>query len=259
MKRLMILAALLACACAPTTEPTAATELAPQTFPIADAAGNRMEALIEQDGKFCSGDGAWCIAVGPAAVTVTHGGQDTQLMQLDTATASAPSVWPVIIREGRDDQNVQLGLAWQQDQMYSGGGGQATRVTLYRITQGSGLIPEVLTWPISAGKMIRACFSEADQRARRDACHDEYAFTGQLSLDTENANGPPRLVLTTLATTFPGDLTITEDSAERPPLQAIDIVTVRDADCSYRSVLTFNGEGYGYENEPPACSDFLEP
>ncbi len=260
MKRLILTATLLAAACTPPrTEAPPLTELAPLTLPIADAAGNRMEALVEQDGKFCSSDGAWCIAVAPTTVTVTHDGQETQLMELDTAAANPPTVWPIIIREGRDDQSVQLGLAWQQNQMYSGGGGQATRVTLYRITQGSALIPEVLTWPISAGKMIRACFSEEDQRRRRDACHDEYAFAGQLSLDTENASGPPRLVLTTLATTFPGDLTITEDSAERPPLQASDVTTVRDEDCSYRSGLSFNGEGYAYETAPPTCSDYLEP
>jgi len=260
MKHLIIAAALCLAACAPPAaeESPPAPQLETLTLPIADAAGNRMEALSEQAGRWCSGDGAWCIAVGETNVTVTHNGQDTELMTIDSETGT-PVVWPVIIREGAGDDSVQLGLGWQQSQMYSGGGADVTRVTLYRLTQGSRLIPEVLTWPLAAEKSIRACFDEEDAQQRRDACLDTYNFAGQLSLDTDNASGPPRLVLTTLATTYPGDLSLDQDSTARETLQESDLVTVRDAACSYRSVLTFNGASYDYDNEPPVCEDYLEP
>lgn len=257
MKRLAIALAALAAACTPPTSApdTTAPTLEALTLPISDAAGNRMEALAENDGRFCSGDGAWCVTVGTAAVTVTHNGQDTELLTFTDGTGT-PKVWPVIIREGRNDQSVQIGLGWEAHDMYSGGGADATRVTLYRITQGSTLIPEVLTWPLSASKMIRACFDEDDQTARRGACHDQYSFEGQLALDTDNTTGPPRLTLTTLATTYPGDLSLTEDSAERGPLQASDLVTVTNAECSYRRLLTFTDSAYVYETPPPACEDY---
>lgn len=257
MKRLIIAAAALAAAC---SQPGAAPEqetpsLDAPTLPMADAAGNRMEALTEQNGRFCSSDGAWCVAIGESAVTVTHNGQNVELAGFDAETG-APTVWPVIIREGRNDQSVQLGLAWQAREMYSGGGGEATNVTLYRLTPGSADAPDVLTWPLSANKLIRACFNEADQRERRGACHDEYNFQGQLALDTDNANGPPRLVLTTLATTFPGDISLSDDADQRPPLQASDLVTVTDAECSYRRLLTLSDGAYVYDALPPACEDY---
>jgi len=257
MKRCIIALAALAAAC---NQQAAAPEIVAPTLdapvlPMADAAGNRMEALTEQNGRFCSGDGAWCVSVGDASVTVTHGEQNTELLTF-TTDSGTPKVWPVIIREGRNDQSVQIGLGWDSHEMYSGGGADATHVTLYRITQGSALIPEVLTWPRSAGKMIRACFEEDDQNTRRGACHDEYGFEGQLALDTENASGPPRLILTTLATTYPGDISLSQDAGERAPLQASDLVTVTDAECSYRRLLTFSDTAYVYDAPPPACEDY---
>lgn len=255
MKRLIIAFAALAAAC---TQPEAMPEntaptLEAPALPMADAAGNRMEALSESNGRFCSSDGAWCVTVAAAAVTVTHNGQGTELAKFSAETG-APTVWPVIIREGGDDRSVQIGLGWEGHEMYSGGGASVTNVTLYRISEGA--IAEVLTWPSSANKMIRACFAEADQTARRGACHDEYNFDGRLALDTDNASGPPRLILTTLATTYPGNLSLSEDSAERGPLQTSDLVTVTDAECSYRRLLTFTNNAYVYDTPLPACEDY---
>jgi hypothetical protein len=149
-----------------------------------------------------------------------------------------------------------IGLEWRAYQMYSGGGASTTRVTLYRITQGSDLRPEVLTVQTSGEVSIRACFNEADTRARRDACLDQYDFAGELSLDGENASGPPRLVLQTAATTYPGPRSRLSDSTQEAPLTEEDLVITPDAECSYRRVLTFNGESYQYDTPPPACEDY---
>jgi len=253
--RLWIVAALLAVACAGAPTTGEAPQLAAPPLPLADAAGNRMEALSEIEGRFCSSDGAWCIAVGESVATVAHNGQTTELAAFG-AESNPPGVWPVIIRERGADGAVQVGLAWRTQEMYSGGGAGATHVTLYRLTPGAAEAPDVLTWPLSAHKMIRACFGENDQRARRGACHDEYNFEGRLALDTDNAAGPPRLILTTLATTYPGDLSVQNESGERGPLQARDLVTLTDAECSYRRLLTLTNGAYVYDAAPPACEEY---
>ncbi len=258
MKKLMIAAALLAAACTPPAEEApapAATELQPPALPMADAAGNRMEALTEQNGRFCSSDGAWCITRTAAAVNITHAGADTQLLTYDGATGT-PQIWPVIVRNGRNDESLLLGLTWRTSEMHSGGGAEHDRVTLYRFAPGALGATEALTFPSQSEISIRACFDEDDMQARREACLDQYNFTGQLSLDTENASGPARLILQTAATTYPGPRSRMSDSTQDAPLQESDLVVTPDAECSYRRVLTFNGEGYDYDTAPPNCEDY---
>ncbi len=259
MKRFVIgAAAVLVSACAPPTQEDATTpELPAVTLPMADAAGNRMEALTEANGRWCSGDGVWCVVRGESAVTFTRDGVETQLLSF-SADSGTPEIWPVIVREP-NDASVVIGLGWSQSQMYSGGGGEATKVTLYRVTQGSALIPEVGTWPQSANITIRACFDEDDQQRRREACVDEYNLQGQLALDTENANGPPRFLLSTLATTYPGIRSRSSDSSEEAPLQPSDLFIARDDTCSYQRAMVWDEESFAYDSEPPACSDYLEP
>lgn len=261
MKRLMMVsAALLLCltACTPPAQTeTEAPELPTLTLPMADAAGNRMETLTEQNGSWCSGDGVWCVTRGESAVTFARAGAETELLRFSQDTG-APEVWPVIIRE-QNDASIVIGLGWTQRQAYSGGGGEATKVTLYRITPGAALIPEVGTWPQSANISIRACFDEDDQQRRREACVDEYNFQGQLALDTANANGPPRILLTTLATSYPGPRSRDSDSNEEAPLQDSDLFIARDSTCSYERAMVWDEESFAYDSEPPPCTNYLEP
>lgn len=255
MKRLVFAAAAaLVCACAPTQAPEP-QPLEAQALPVADAAGNRMEALTDTNGRWCSSDGAWCVTQDADSVQYTHAGAEAELLSF--TTNSAPEIWPVIVRQA--DESVLIGLKWTASTMYSGGGAQASRVTFYKITPGSNFVPEVLTVPVASDIMIRACFGEEDARARREACHDEYAFEGQLALDTENATGAPRFLLSTLATSFPGARARLSDSTQEGPLQESDLVTATDANCTYQRTLTFNGEGYDYDTPPPECADYLEP
>jgi hypothetical protein len=107
---------------------------------------------------------------------------------------------------------------------------------------------------------IRACFSQADTAARRDACSDQYNFSGTLAIDPTVTSGAPHFVLSTEATTFPGKRSRSEDSTQAPPLTTADLTTVTDATCTYRRVFAPNAAGvYAPDSPLPACGDYLEP
>lgn len=257
MKRMIFAAAAaLACACTPPQQPEAPGGGSP-TLPIADAAGNRMEALTESSGRWCTGDGAWCVVLDGANARVVHDGADIPLPAFSPEQRAG--VWPAIVRQGRNDESVLIGLTFAESAMYSGGGADFTRVTLYRATPGSTATPAVLTAPLSSNITIRACFDEDDVRTRREACVDEYTFGAALSLDAENASGPARLVLSTSATSYPGARSRDRDATTEAPLQESDLQAASDPTCSYRRVLTFNGERYAYDTPPPDCANYLEP
>jgi hypothetical protein len=258
----VVLAALaaIACACTPAPATKENDQTAPPhagvTLPMADAAGNRMEALTDLNGRFHSADGKWGVTRTVNALYVEHNGANTELVRYDGVTET-PTVWPVIVRNGRNDESILVGLTWPSSEMYSGGGANASRVTLYRFDPGTRSTTEVLTFPSSASVSIRACFDEDDRVARHDACSDEYIFGSDLALDESNASGPARLVLQTTATTFPGVRSrYSSDSTQEAPLQESDLVAAADSECSYRRVLTFNGTAYEYDTPPPVCDNY---
>lgn len=257
MKRMIIAAAALLCACTPT--PAAKSEAPPASAPLADAAGNRLEALTDSAGRWCTGDGVWCVAaVDEVNVNVTRGEQAAAGFAVDAAPDGGSwAIWPHIVRVGRNDESVFVGVTRTANQMYSGGGGSATTLTLYGIS--SGAPADVLSAPLSGDVTIRACFGEEDMEARHGACHDEYAFAGALTLDETVAEGAPRFILTTEATTFPGRVSRNQDSTTAPPLQQSDLVRWRDDVCSYRRVATRQGGAYVWNEPLPPCSDYLEP
>ena len=257
MKRFVIAAVVLACACTPPAA-DAPEEAVPHrgvTLPMADAAGNRMEALTERNGRLCTADAVWCVEMGNPLAHIFHTDAAAPTGALPTGDNEFSSVWPVIVRS-RNDDSVLLGVTRRQTEMYSGGGGNASYVTLYRFQAGAEDPAEVLTFQSSGSFSIRACFDEEDRQARRDACSDEYIFGGDLALDEANASGPARLVLQTTATTYPGPRSRLSDSTTEAPLQESDLVTAADPECSYRRVLSFNGARYEYDTPLPACEDY---
>lgn len=251
MKRLLICLALLgACAQQPAEVDTGPlADLAPVSLPVADQAGNRMEALTQNGGRWCAADAAWCVETDETGARAINGATTIAL-------GEPADVWPNIIRNA--DGSVVVGLIRTQNQMYSGGGGEGSEVALYSIANSIG--QEAGALPYHGSLMIRACFDEEDQRARREACVDQYDFATRISLNEGASSGPAQILLETAATTYPGRLNRNEDSTEAPPLQASDLVRWVDPTCSYRRTYIQGADGRYAPDQPlPDCSQYLEP
>ena len=263
MKRLMIAAAVLACACTPPAaenpQNTAEPSLPAVALPAADQAGNRMEALTQTAERWCTSDGVWCAAQDGAGVAVTRGGQSAGSIGVgEVAEGDDWDVWPQIVRVGRGDDSALIGVVRTTHQMYSGGGGEASQLVLYAISGGAA--NEVVRIPLGATSMVRACFDEDDEKQRAGACHDQYTFVTRISLDEGVAEGAPQILLETAAGSFPGRVTRNADSLEAAPLQSSDLVWAHDETCSYRRTYTRGVDGLYAPDQPlPACSDYLEP
>ena len=266
-----ILLFLALAATAPATTP--ATPL-----PTHDQAGNRIEtfAATPPSGPegapplHCTADRAWCAEISrdvdqntselhvfagtpsdhPPVVTLalTTEDEDEEL-----------ALWPSIVRLAGPNAGVLVGVEHHVTTSYSGGGGGATTLHLIRV-RGEEAKP-VLTAPISGALMIRACFDERDMKARRGACHDEYNFDGELTLDPTTASGPPRLAYETQATVFPAGASRGGDSTLRGPLRQKDLVTTRDPACSYKRAFAMDptSDVYAPDKALPDCSDYTAP
>lgn len=253
MKRLLIAAA-IAClaACSPPVAPEEAHNGPPSldgvTLPIADQAGNRMEALTQNDTRWCTSDSVWCID--GASVTASF-------MPTGPAIAlpAGGEVWPVIVRSG---ESALVGIITTDSQMYSGGGGSAQMLTLYEVAEG--VAREALRLPYSGRATIRACFDENDEATRAGACHDEYSFVTRISMDETVASGSPVLTLQTAAGSYPGPLTRMEDSTTRGALTEADLVWAQNAECTFSRTYTRGADGLYAPDQPlPGCPDYLEP
>jgi len=256
--RLMLAAALLAVgACSPAAETAATAPSTPPaleavTLPQSDGAGNQMVALeqIGEGGMFCAGGEAWCVLTGDeGAVSVAQDGG------AQVALPTRGERWPnAIVSQGA----AIVGVIETETQTYSGGGGSASHLTLYRVANGAAM--EIAKLPYAAAIDIRACFTEEDTRRRMDACSDQYNFVSRVRLDETVTSGAPRIVLETAAGTFPGRVTRGEDSLERSALTQADLVWAQDDVCSFRRTYSATAAGpYAPDAELPACSDYLEP
>lgn len=264
MKRLFFAAtALFASACTPpaaqNTPNTAEPSLPGVTLPVADQAGNRMEALAQDSQRWCTGDGVWCAVNDGAGVTVTKGGAVVGTVAVpESEEGHEWDSWPAIVRVGRDDDTILIGITQTVRQMYSGGGGEATQLVLYSVHAGAA--NEVVRMPFLASADVRACFTPDDERQRAGACHDQYTFVTRVSLDESVTAGPPRIVLETAAGSYPGRVTRNADSLEAVPLTEADLVWAHDETCSYRRTYSQGADGLYTPDQPlPACTDYLEP
>lgn len=228
----------------------------------------RMEALTPDatnPARFCTGDGVWCVEASEGAPAIAQRVAEDDVQTFVTLPAQeGRGVWPSIIRydDANGGEGVIVGFTDTRSTMYSGGGAQATHLALYVLgTMPTTAPAPAFIAPLSSALNIRACFSEADVLARREACSDDYSFAGTLALAEGAASGPPSLTLTTTASTFPGQRSRNVDSTQAPPLSEVDLVRWSDPTCSYTRTLTFDGASGAYApNEPlPACSDYLEP
>lgn len=226
-----------------------------------------VEQLRSQRGLLCTADRTWCVkkAAGEEALDVYKAGQFAAHPVASVPMPKGGDIgevegtpWGAIIRFGAPDQGVALvGVTLTERQMYSGGGASVDRLALYEIREGRPPL-KAIELPLSSSIMIRACFTPQDQRARRDACHDEYDFTATLSPLPQD---PSRLLYRSRAETFPGKVSRGEDSNAKTALRKQDLRHVIDPACSLTRVLTRNPStgALTWDKPLPPCSDFLEP
>lgn len=249
--RILILAAALLGACASTPDLPAPPGMLLPVSAGADQAGNRIEPLGGDMDERCTFDGAWCVEAG---VFRRADGQSLEAPAPDDRAEPAP--WGFVVRLAEPGGPVLLGQVWRTSDAYSGGGASQAVLVLYRFADGAALA--VLTLQQAGDALIRACFSEADTRARRGACHDDYRFSSHISLDPANAAGWPVLRYETQAASFPGAVSRSEDAAERGALTAADLVWRIDEGCTITRSFAWNGDAGAYmPSEPlPDCADY---
>lgn len=274
MTDLWLLAGLALLSAGQPAEPAATAQML--DFPAVETPGSRAaaqqaaeRALVETLVlRRCTAAGDWCAELVPE-------GEGWQLEITGPAGTQAPAprarfdppdqehgepffaLWPHIVRE--PDGAVTIGLLATRRTGFSGGGALATRLILVRVAPDAAEPATVLTVPAEGSAMIRACFSEADMRRRREACHDEYELEGTLTLAPDDGSGRARFLFATRARTYPGEVTRWEDSGERPPLQRGDLVWADDATCSYRRTFTYDPTAGRYvaDSPLPDCGQFL--
>ncbi len=247
--RAMILATALALgACANTPDLPAPPALPAPVSAGVDQAGNRIEPLGGDMEERCTFDGAWCVEAG--LFRHADGRSFAAPAPYDRAE---PAPWGFVMRAAGE---VLLGQVWRTADAYSGGGASQAMLVLYRFADEAAA--PVLTLQQSGDALIRACFSEADRRARRDACHDDYRFSSHVSLDPANAGPWPVLRYETQAVRFPGAVSRSADSAERGPLSAEDLVWAVDERCTITRTFAWNAAAGAYmPSEPlPGCTDY---
>jgi hypothetical protein len=231
---------------------SAPPQLTPVELPQSDGAGNRLEALsrLGDGAVYCVGAEDWCVAAtSETSVSVA------QNAGAQIALPARGVMWPnIIVSQG----SAIVGVIETETQSYSGGGGSAEHLVLFKVADGSAT--EIARLPYSGSIMIRACFSEEDTAARADACHDQYEFVSRVRLDDTVTSGAPQIVLETAAATYPGRVTRQADSQERQALTQADLVWATDEMCSFRRTYHATASGpYLPDTELPACTDYLEP
>lgn len=250
MKQSIFATCVLLAACASAPLPAPPPMLTPVSAGV-DAAGNRLEPMRGDDADTtrCTHDGQWCVDENG----FRHGETTFAPAARDRAE---PTPWPYALRVASQEAPL-LGMLWRTSDSYSGGGASETVLVLYRFVGGRA---EPVLEVLQAGDaLIRACFSETDVRARRQACHDDYRFSSHISLDPTNASGWPVLRYETQAETFPGRVSRTGDSAERGPLTDFDLIWAKDEDCSTMRAFSWDTAANAYApNAPlPECTDYL--
>jgi hypothetical protein len=256
----------------------------------------RIEALVERapmqpsaegrnvvdTSKQCTADMRWCLQLSQrtgnaAELTVFDATQGDRSEGWTYSIAPQPGgwrdaslrLWPQIVREvfvedGKVSREaIDVGVVVATSTMYSGGGGQAERLTLYRLdSSGYGKPPigDVLSLPLMGRLMIRACFSERDYEDRRGACHDTYDFDATLALDLKSRASPPRLVYQTRAVSTPGGSRRANDNGGKRLTDA-ELAPRIDHACSYLRIVSFNPvtERYEFDRPGPDCSDYTVP
>ncbi|WP_175774652.1 hypothetical protein [Burkholderia anthina] len=246
-----------------------------------DRAGNRLESLNPMTPEQSPSGEQGCTADRQVCVEIVESDVDHASALRMTRFAGQPAdvrvdldnpfegngngghfaLWPRVLRVAGGD--VIVGVRFDLSTGYSGGGASASALRLIRVVAGDPVprAQEVLAVPLSGEAMIRACFSERDQRRRLGVCHDDYAFDATLSLDRSVRAGLPQLRYATRATSFPGHVSRGKDSLAAPPLRKRDLVTAVDRTCTYRRTFRFDPSAGRYTPDRPLpdCDGYTVP
>ena len=222
------------------------------------------------DDDACTSDGRWCVGL----VEGRQGDENT-VRPVVLAAGSARTDATRAVSYGQESYQPWRGLMPLADggflagvdvgtsAMYSGGGGQASTVALYRLdAAGDATGGPVLIVPVLSSLLIRACFGEKDMAQRAGACHDEYSFEAKLTaVPDAGSGGMPTLIYATTATAYPRGVSRSKDSLENPPLEPADLVAARDPTCSFERRFTFDTATGVYQPDRslPDCSDYTVP
>lgn len=235
-------------------------------------------ALVAGEGdRKCLPDKSLCLDVpgsdgandGGLVLTAPDTGEAEDLALPYSRDGQTLNLWPYLIAvpspEGMasDARQYLMGIVASTSTMYSGGGGNGSRLHLLHLDttpSNTRLGDEVLDVVWDSSLMIRACFSEQAMTDRREACHDEYNFTGALSAGPVEAGELPVLTYRAVATAFPRTARRSADNGNLR-LKAADLVHAKDPACSYERTLRYNPATSRYEMDRPApdCSDYTTP
>lgn len=216
----------------------------------------------------CTVDRIWCVTQRNGAAMVVHNGDGAPRhvaslpLPKDEDQRVESTLWPRIVRIAMPGQReaALLGVQRTQSEMYSGGGGSVTTLTLFEVGAGAANRQRpVFEAPLDSSFMIRACFTPEDQRRRRDACHDEYRYHADLTAPPQRAD-ELRLVYNAQADSFPGRRNRFDDSSREGQLRKSDLVRAVDRRCTFeRQVTRDPRSGVLRWNAPlPDCREYLE-
>ncbi len=258
---------LLLAAAPPAPAPPAA---APDPVVIALVAG--------EDGRQCLPDHSLCLDVpgdaesndnGLMLTAPDTGKTDDLALPFGRDDGQTLRLWPHLVVLPREDgaavdaRHYLMGVVVSVSSAYSGGGGAGSRLHLVRLDttpSTTRLGDEVLDVVWDSSLIIRACFSEQDMKDRREACHDEYRFTGTLAAGPADAGAMPALTYRSVATAYPRGARRSQDNSG-VRLAAADLVHETDPECSHERTLRYNPATSRYEMDRPApdCSDYTTP
>lgn len=221
-------------------------------------------------GELCTAGSRWCVFLAeptgdgepplPVVRAGGTGGPSPHAFSEEAYSNETHGVWPnlIILKDG----GFLAGVETRVSTAYSGGGGSATDLRLFRVSADGRAAPgPVLNVQVAGSLLIRACFGERDMAKRRGACHDEYVFSGSVTLASGPAATLPNLVYVTRAKAFPRGVSRLEDSTTKSRLKKSDLVFEQDAACSFSRRLRFDGAAGAYAPDRPLpdCSAYTVP
>lgn len=171
-----------------------------------------------------------------------------------------PKLYLVKDRTSNQVKSILIGTITHTSDMYSGGGAWGDVLSLYYsepFKAGEGA-QSVLDIPIHGYKMIRACFSEEEYKARNSACHDEYRFDATFKPMQNFVNSMPIFEYSSNAANFPVGVSLDADNSGRK-LRKKDFIWQNNPDCSVKTKFHFDEQKKAYipQKTLPECGDYF--